>query len=325
MHLRAARISRAQTAAARFTPRKSRCDVSPSLVPEFLPASHGRPLPGQQVNTRTEDVRRANPGVGTVALGSRQTGWLARRRECRRRRYHAEDPPARPGAGRRTAGHSQALVKASPGDVHEGARQRRTDLRGGGPGGPGRVRRVQAEVRETRRPLDTQTVRGFRGISAYVAGRGASLTTKVPSMYEMERTSPGPGPTWPANRPSGTETARRGRASARTAGFPAPPASRSHLRMMPVSNGKSILTVPAGRPQGSAGIHFWFFRRPHFVHRRRLVIRIIRCLSTGLCTARPQVPWITSEIAVGSIFSRARRHRDGRRRCTAAAPARICR
>jgi hypothetical protein len=22
-------------------------------------------------------------------------------------------------------------------------------------------------------------------------------------MYEMERTSPGPGPTWPANRPSG--------------------------------------------------------------------------------------------------------------------------
>ena len=50
-------------------------------------------------------------------------------------------------------------------------------------------------------------------------------TTKVPSMYEMERTSPGPGPTWPADRPSGTGTARRGRASARTAGFPAPPAS----------------------------------------------------------------------------------------------------
>jgi hypothetical protein len=52
-----------------------------------------------------------------------------------------------------------------------------------------------------------------------------SLTTKVPSMYEMERTSPGPGPTWPTDRPSGTGTARRGRASARTAGFPAPPAS----------------------------------------------------------------------------------------------------
>ena len=52
-----------------------------------------------------------------------------------------------------------------------------------------------------------------------------ALTTKVPSMYEMERTSPGPEPTWPADRPSGTGTARRGRASARTASFPAPPAS----------------------------------------------------------------------------------------------------
>jgi hypothetical protein len=31
-----------------------------------------------------------------------------------------------------------------------------------------------------------------------------ALTTKVPSMYEMERTSPGPGPTWPADRPSST-------------------------------------------------------------------------------------------------------------------------
>jgi hypothetical protein len=31
-----------------------------------------------------------------------------------------------------------------------------------------------------------------------------AFTTKVPSMYEMERTSPGPRPTWPADRPSGT-------------------------------------------------------------------------------------------------------------------------
>ena len=31
-----------------------------------------------------------------------------------------------------------------------------------------------------------------------------ALTTKIPSMYEMERTSPGPGPTWPADRPSST-------------------------------------------------------------------------------------------------------------------------
>jgi 3-hydroxyisobutyrate dehydrogenase len=93
------------------------------------------------------------------------------------------------------------------------------------------------------------------------------------------------------------QTARRGQTSARPAGFPAPPASQSHLRMMPVSNGESILTAPAWRPQGSAGIHFRFFYRPHFIHRRWLVIRITRRLSTGLCTAYPQVPWITSEIA----------------------------
>src|SRR6476646_1779679 len=128
---------------------------------------------------------------------------------------------------------------------------------------------------------------------------------------ELALTSPGP--------PAGAAHPREPPVSRRL------PRSFGHLRMMPVSNGKSILTAPAGCPQGSAGIHFWFFRRPHFVHRRCLVIRIIRCLSTGLCTARPQVPWITSEIAVGSIFSRPRYRQDGRRRCTAAAPARICR
>src|SRR5881394_1105538 len=41
-------------------------------------------------------------------------------------------------------------------------------------------------------------------------------------------------------------------------------------------------------PQGSAGIHFRFFQRPHLIHRRCLVIRIIRYLSAGLCTVRPQ-------------------------------------
>jgi hypothetical protein len=43
-------------------------------------------------------------------------------------------------------------------------------------------------------------------------------------MYEMERTSPDPGPVWPADRPSAPGTARRGRASARAAGFPVTPA-----------------------------------------------------------------------------------------------------
>jgi hypothetical protein len=145
----------------------------------------------------------------------------------------------------------------------------------------------------------------LRCLSADVATPTASpvlpwpCTTKVPSTYEMEGTSPGSPhlvgqlPSLPVPR-----TARRGRTSARTAGFPAPPASRSHLRMMPVSNGESILTDAARRPQGSAGIHFWFFRRPHFIHRSRLVIRMIRRLSTGLCTALPQVRWITPEYAI---------------------------
>jgi hypothetical protein len=52
-----------------------------------------------------------------------------------------------------------------------------------------------------------------------------ALTTKVPSMYEMEGTSPGPGPTGRLAGRLAPRTARRGRASARTAGFPAPPAS----------------------------------------------------------------------------------------------------
>ena len=116
-------------------------------------------------------------------------------------------------------------------------------------------------------------------------------------------------------------TARRGRTSARPAGFPAPPAFRSHLRLMPVSNGGSILTGPLGRPQGSAGIHFRFFRRPHFIHRRWLVIRIPRHLSTGLCTVNPQVPWITIKWHVYVVVAIwPRHHRDARRTCTAARP-----
>ena len=50
--------------------------------------------------------------------------------------------------------------------------------------------------------------------------------------------------------------------------------------MMPVSNCESILTGLTGCPQGSAGFHFRFFRRPHFIHRRRLVIRMLWQMST---------------------------------------------
>jgi hypothetical protein len=178
--------------------------------------------------------------------------------------------------------------------------------------------------------------RGDHWIPKRSADSGELALTSLGAVLRLRRRSPPcmrwRGPRLVPGRPGrltgrlAPRTARRGHTSARTTGFPAPPASRSDLRMMPVSNGESILTVPAGRPQGSAGIHFRFFQCPHFIHRRRLVIRTSRQLSTGLCTTRPQVPWITSEIASGArVFIRPRHCRDGRRRCTAAAPARICR
>jgi hypothetical protein len=47
--------------------------------------------------------------------------------------------------------------------------------------------------------------RGDHWIPKRSAGSGdLALTTKVPSTYEVEGTSPGPGPTWPVARPSGT-------------------------------------------------------------------------------------------------------------------------
>jgi hypothetical protein len=85
------------------------------------------------------------------------------------------------------------------------------------------------------------------------------------------------------------------------------------------------LAVTTKVPARFGGNSFPVFQRPHLIHRTCLVIRIKRCLSIALCTVRPQVPWITSEIAVRSTFIRPRHGRDGRRRCTAAARARICR
>jgi hypothetical protein len=52
------------------------------------------------------------------------------------------------------------------------------------------------------------------------AGRYRSDMTKVPSTYEMEGTSPGPGPAWPVARSSGAADRRRGRTPAQAAGFP---------------------------------------------------------------------------------------------------------
>ncbi len=63
--------------------------------------------------------------------------------------------------------------------------------------------------------------RGDHWIPKRAADSGdLALTTKVPSMYEMERTSPGPGPTWP------TWPADRHRG---------PPAGAAHPREPPVS------------------------------------------------------------------------------------------
>jgi hypothetical protein len=59
--------------------------------------------------------------------------------------------------------------------------------------------------------------------------------------------------------------------------------------MVPVSNGERISTASPGVAQESAAIHFEFFLYPHNVHKTPTVIRMWRWLSTGLCTAHPQV------------------------------------
>ena len=83
--------------------------------------------------------------------------------------------------------------------------------------------------------------------------------------------------------------ARQGQAPARTAGFPAIPASPGCPRMVPVSNGECISTACASVAQEPAGIHIEFFLHPHVAHRKRAVIRTLRRLSTALCTNHPQV------------------------------------
>jgi NAD binding domain of 6-phosphogluconate dehydrogenase len=69
---------------------------------------------------------------------------------------HAKEQPERPGGLWRTAWHAAAFVKGSAGYVHRGARPRGADLRQRGRGVPSRVLGTEAEVRETRRRMDTQ-------------------------------------------------------------------------------------------------------------------------------------------------------------------------
>ena len=87
--------------------------------------------------------------------------------------------------------------------------------------------------------------------------------------------------------------ARQGQAPARTAGFPAIPASLGCPRMVPVSNGECISTRCASVAQEPAGIHFEFFSIHMFAHRILAVIRTLQRLSTALCTNHPQLPAVT--------------------------------
>ena len=142
--------------------------------------------------------------------------------------------------------------------------------------GPGRSRRGPAAV-------NSRQSCGRRGSACRRVGPGLSACVgqnknKVPSMYEMQGTSPGLAAsgqpvTWPSRR---GHAARQSQEPALGSGCPAPPTSRSRPRAVPVSNGESISTAPArvgarpathlfpaiflstGSPQNTAGY-------PHFV------------------------------------------------------------
>jgi hypothetical protein len=102
--------------------------------------------------------------------------------------------------------------------------------------------------------------------------------------------------------------ARQGQAPARTAGFPAIPASLGCPRMVPVSNGECISTACASVAQEPAGIHFEFFFIHMFAHRIMAVIRTLQQLSTALCTNHPQLPAVTrgKPRTSSSVLSRRR-------------------
>jgi anti-sigma B factor antagonist len=68
----------------------------------------------------------------------------------------AQAPAAANGRSRQRD-KGDARAGGGPRDVHQGARQCRAGIRGRGPGASRRVRRAQADVRETRRPLDPET------------------------------------------------------------------------------------------------------------------------------------------------------------------------
>ena len=98
------------------------------------------------------------------------------------------------------------------------------------------------------------------------------------------------GPGRPVARPPRRHAPpRQCQTPAANTGFPAFPASRGSPRMVPVPCGECISTPSASVTQEPAGIHFEFFPHPHVVHRIPPVIRTFQRLSTGFCTAHPQV------------------------------------
>src|SRR5271170_1680674 len=109
-------------------------------------------------------------------------------------------------------------------------------------------------------------------------------------MYEMEGALP-TRRTSPASHPASLalRAAHQGQAPARATGFPISPASRSFLRVVPVSGGESISTPSAGTAQELLARLFSFFLHPHVVHRYRAVFRRWKALSTELLTACPQI------------------------------------
>jgi hypothetical protein len=111
------------------------------------------------------------------------------------------------------------------------------------------------------------------------------------------------GPGRPVARPPRRHAPpRQCQTPAKNTGFPAFPASRGSPRMVPVPCGECISTPSASVTQELTGIHLDFFPRPHVVHRIPPVIRTFHRLSTGFCTAHPQVtrrnssPWRQADL-----------------------------
>src|SRR5271166_962730 len=125
--------------------------------------SRGEPE-GTEVGVGGEEKNKLRQPTGWSALHSRKplgspgltchlTSSPAARSPGKRRRRDAEITPL---PHYRTTGNAAALVPGSTGDVHQGARWRGTDPRGGRSSSSDRLCGAEAEFRETRRPLDCQ-------------------------------------------------------------------------------------------------------------------------------------------------------------------------